>query len=300
MKQKRILSVQDISCFGKCSNTVALPVLSAAGIETVMLPTALLSTHTGGFTGNSFLDLTDEMRKILAHWQSADIRFDMLYTGYFGCCEQLSLVESAVDSLLVPGGMIMVDPVLGDRGKLYSIYDDAFVGAMRHFCRIAHIITPNVTEACLLADVPYEGDRYDRERMDTILDRLAVPGCTVVITGVRFGDDQIGVVCRDGKTDQCFTLGAPCSPAPMHGTGDLFASALAGYLLNGFALREALSRTVSFVSGCIRDTEDDLAAHWYGVRFEEQLAMIAGDAKNSRLRRLLEEIDDYAGTTEKE
>lgn len=283
MKQKRILSVQDISCFGKCSNTVALPILSAAGVETVILPTALLSTHTGGFTGFTFLDLTEEMRGILAHFERADIRFDMLYTGYFGSVEQLSLVADAKNTLLLAGGSVLVDPVLGDGGKLYSIYDNAFVCAMREFVRGADLITPNVTEACLLADVPYTSDRYDSERMEEILTRLSALGCgSAVITGVHFGESDIGVVYRDFRSGETFTLASARTDAPLHGTGDVFTSALAGYLLAGFDARAALTRTVSFIAECIEKTEGSLPAHWYGVKFEDSLYRITEDIRKKQ------------------
>lgn len=278
MKQKRILSVQDISCFGKCSNTVALPILSAAGVETAILPTALLSTHTGGFTGYTFLDLTEEMRGILAHFDRADIRFDMLYTGYFGSVEQLQIVADAKGAILREGGTVLVDPVLGDWGKLYSIYDDTFVCAMREFVREADLITPNVTEACLLADLPYTGDQYDNEKTEAILSRLADLGCRrAVITGVHFGEGEIGIVYRDFESGEKFTLASARTDTPLHGTGDVFTSALAGYLLAGFTPRTALTRTVSFIAECIEKTEKALPGHWYGVKFEDTLYRITED-----------------------
>ena len=281
MKQKRILSVQDISCFGKCANTVALPVISAGGAECAVLPTALLSTHTGGFEGYSFLDLTAEMHKVLAHWQAIGIQFDMLYTGYFGSVEQLTAVKDAAPALLRDGAITLVDPVLGDGGKLYSIYDSAFVDAMRDFVSGADIITPNMTEACLLADIPYAGDAYDDAAVKEIFSRLAgLHIGTVVITGVRFcaaDADEIGVVVMDYKTNKRMSLSSPRIDAPLHGTGDVFASALAVYLVNGFPLRDALTRTIAFVTDAIKMTSDDLDNHWYGVRFEESLHRIAED-----------------------
>ncbi len=276
MKQKRILSVQDVSCFGKCSNTVALPVCSAAGLETVMLPTALLSTHTGGFKGFTFLDMTEEMGKILRHWEAEDIRFDALYTGYFGSAEQLSLVTEYAARLLRPGALRLIDPVLGDGGKLYSIYDDAYVAAMRAFCAGADIITPNVTEACHLAGVPYCGEAYDKDALDGVMDGLHRLGVrSAVITGVRFGETEIGVLYRDFGTGETFTLSSVRSDMQLHGTGDVFASALAGMLLNGYAPKEALSRTIAFLAACIRDTEAAMPEHWYGLLFERRLGMLA-------------------------
>ena len=288
MKQKRLLSVQDISCFGKCANTVALPITSAGGAECIVLPTALLSTHTGGFTGYTFLDLTEEMQKILAHFRSLPLTVDMVYTGYFGSVEQLCTVKAEIPTLLRTEGILLVDPVLGDNGKLYSIYDAAFVAAMREYCRGADLITPNVTEACLLAGIPYECDAYDPARMDAIfaaLKELSVGAA--VITGVRFGEEEIGVAVMDYRAGKRMTLAAPRIDAPVHGTGDVFASALAVYLLNGFPLREALTRTISFVTAAIRDTKEDLGAHWYGVRFEDSLYLIADDCRKKRLETAL-------------
>jgi len=301
MKQKRILSVQDISCFGKCSSTVALPVLSAADVETVILPTALLSTHTGGFENFTFLDLTEEMGRILSHWKSLGMQFDMIYTGYFGSAEQLTLVEEYLTPLLSPGGTVLVDPVMGDRGQLYSIYDGAFVDAMRDFCRRADLITPNVTEACLLSGVPYAGDSYRPDYMEAILAGLGRVGCgAAAVTGVHFGEEQIGVVYRDFRRGERATLAAPRSDAPLHGTGDVFASALAAFLLGGFPVRQALARTVSFVSDCIRDTEDDLEGHWYGLKFEGRLSMITDGVREIRfaeaLRREREAEADELGS----
>ena len=298
MKQKRVLSVQDISCFGKCSSTVALPVLSAADVETVILPTALLSTHTGGFENFTFLDLTDEMHRIMTHWTSLGMRFDMVYTGYFGSAAQLSHVETFLDSLLLPGGTVLVDPVMGDRGQLYSIYDGAFVDAMGAFCRRADLITPNVTEACLLSGVPYGGDRYSVDYMEEIFAGLSRIGCgAAAVTGVHFGEDEIGVVYRNFRDGTKASLAAPRSDAPLHGTGDVFASALAAFLLGGFPIRQALARTVAFVSDCIRDTEDDLEGHWYGLKFEGRLSMITDGVRERRFaealrREKMEEADE--------
>ena len=275
MKQKRILSVQDISCFGKCSNTVALPILSAAGVETAILPTALLSTHTGGFTGFTFLDLTEEMRGILAHFDRADIRFDMLYTGYFGSVEQLRIVADAKSAILKAGGTTLVDPVLGDGGKLYSIYDDAFVCAMREFVSGADLITPNVTEACLLADLPYTGDLYDHEKMETILSRLAELGCrSAVITGVHFGENEIGIVYRNFESGEKFTLASARTDAPLHGTGDVFASVAVGAIASGMETDSALCLRVDFTSKAVEKTAKNENRRWYGIDFESCLSLL--------------------------
>lgn len=270
---KKVLSVQDISCHGQCSNTVILPLLAAGGLETVMLPTALLSTHTGGFTGYTFLDLTDEMEKILSHYRRLDLRFDILATGYIGSPHQVELVRRMAIPLLKSDALRVVDPVLGDNGRLYSIYTDAFVAAMRDLCAEADVITPNITEACLLADMPYRADG-DAAFYDALFAGLRALGPrTVILTGVRFGEEEIGVLgeedggrfsAKAAYVDRCF-----------HGTGDVFAGALIAHLARGRAASDAAERAVRFVSNCIADTLPVIDRHWYGLRFEGRLRELA-------------------------
>ena len=223
--QKRILSVHDISCLGKCSNTAALPILSAAGHECVILPTALLSTHTGGFVNNTFLDLTEEMKNILRHWETLHLRFDAVYTGYFGSAEQLTIVR---------------DPVLGDCGELYSIYDASYVECMREYCRGADVLTPNITEAALLANMPYQGDRYEENDIDALIDALfRLNAGRVVLTGVRFGTDEIGIVVAEKESGLRTHFATPYADTFFPGTGDTFASALCAKLVAGAEFAEA-------------------------------------------------------------
>ncbi len=274
--QKRILSVQDISCFGKCSNTVAMPILSAAGMEAVMLPTALLSTHTGGFTGFTFLDLTEEMERILSHFETVPVLFDMLYTGYFGSAEQLSIVKRHKSALLKEQALFVVDPVLGDNGKLYAIYDEAYVAAMRAFCQGADVITPNMTEACLLAGLPFCGNQYAPDAIAELLHRLHEIGAKqVLLTGVRFGDTEIGVVgsTQDGATP--FLVKSRYLDVHLHGTGDVLTSSLCAYLAKGLPFPEAAKGAIHFISACIDHTEKALPEHWYGLLFEPCLPMLA-------------------------
>ena len=183
---------------------------------------------------------------------------------------------------------MMVDPVMGDGGKLYPAYDGVFADAMRVFCGGADIVTPNVTEACLLSGVPYAGDGYSREYMEEILGGIRALHCaSAAITGVRFGEGEIGVVYEDFVSGARATVAAPRSDAPLHGTGDVFASALAGYLLAGFSPKKAVSHAVSFVSACIRDTEEEIGEHWYGVKFEGRLGMIADRVKEKQIADML-------------
>ncbi len=271
-KAKKILSVQDISCFGQCSNTVMLPVLSAAGLETVALPTALLSTHTGGFQNFTFLDLTEEMKKILAHFEALSIRFDYLCTGYFGSGEQIDILLDALPDIMAPGALRIIDPVLGDNGKLYSIYDGVYVATMRRLCTGADVITPNLTEACLLADLPCpETAKYDKEFLDTLFPRLHAFGVKkILLTGILFGEDSIGVVTSD-EEDHRITVAAPYYDGYIHGTGDTLAAAFIGFLSKGRDFEAAARYAVDFVAGCLADTLPIIDEHWYGLSFERSL-----------------------------
>lgn len=271
----KILSVQDISCYGQCSNTVMLPILSAAGLETVALPTALLSTHTGGFTGFTFLDMTAEMQKILSHFAELGLRFSYLCTGYFGSAEQIDILAKALPTLLLPDAPRIIDPVMGDHGKLYSIYDLDFVKSMRRMCAGADVITPNLTEACLLADLPFTDNHYEEGLLARLFERLHALGvCRVVITGVMFDDCTIGAVAHE-VDGEIFTTRAPYVDRRFHGTGDTFAAALIAHLANGFAFRSAVEGATRFVSACIADTVPVMDTHWYGLRFEGRLGEIA-------------------------
>ena len=265
--QKRILSVQDISCLGKCSSTAALPILSAAGHECVILPTALLSTHTGGFEHYTFLDLTEEMKKILAHWERMDIRFDAVQTGYFGSIEQMSIVRDYLQGKQL---LRFFDPVLGDHGALYSIYNDGFVDSMREFCRGADVITPNVTEACLLTGIPFRGHDYDKAVMEELIGRLfELDVRQVVITGVRFGTDEIGILAADRETGRTECFKTPYAHIFFPGTGDTFASALCGKLVAGTPFMEAAEAALTFTYRSIQDTiPTDIR---YGLCFEQEL-----------------------------
>ncbi len=267
----KALSVQDISCHGQCSNTVILPILSAAGVETVILPTALLSTHTGGFQGYTFLDLTEEMEKILIHFTGIGLTFDYLCTGYFGSAEQIGLLLRYLPGLQTSSCLRVVDPVMGDEGKLYSIYDHTYVKHMRRLCEGADVITPNLTEACLLADMPYVRGCLEPDFYQVLFARLHELGArNVLLTGVLFDEKTIGVLGHE-EGGGSFAVRSPYVARHFHGTGDVFTGSLVGYLSRGLSLQEAAGRAVSFVSACIADTVPVMDTHWYGLRFEGQL-----------------------------
>lgn len=276
MSYKRILTVQDISCVGQCSLTVALPILSACGLETAVLPTAVLSTHTTGFHGYTFRDLTRDMPAICAHWKQEGIAFDAFYTGYLGGSRQIAQVRQLLHTLGKPGCVRIVDPAMADNGALYPGFDAACVQAMTELCREADILLPNLTEACLLTGTPYDG-QMDKERINTLLDGLTALGAgTVVLTGVGDSPDTSGVVLRcNGQTRHYVhrRIDRIC-----HGTGDVFASAFTGALLRGRCAYDAARLAADFTLRCIELTADD-PAHWYGVKFElalpELMAMLA-------------------------
>lgn len=268
MGYKRALTIQDISCFGQCSLTVALPVISACGTETCVLPSAVLSTHTSGFKGYTCLDMTDEMKKILAHWAKLDIRFDAIYTGYLATAEQIDIVKGAFGTRLKDGGLKIVDPVMGDFGKLYPAFDMDFVGAMKELCSVADVILPNVTEACLLTGKQYKFS-YDEGYIDDLLDGLKALGAKkTVLTGVGYDDKTTGVVVYDGERKRYYKHAK--ENRSCHGTGDLFASAFTGSLLAGEDEYGAAKLAADFVVDCIKHTPND-GSHPYGVRFESCL-----------------------------
>ncbi|MBR5337013.1 MAG: pyridoxamine kinase [Lachnospiraceae bacterium] len=270
MTAKKIVSVQDISCYGQCSLTVAQPVLSAYGFETAILPSAILSTHTGGFTGFTVLDLTDEMPKIVDHWRKEKITFDAIYTGYIGDTRQFALIKDMRD-MLNPGGLLICDPAMADHGKLYVALNENIVAGMRELVRESDIIMPNITEACFLLDIPYN-ERPGREEIDRMLKGLADMGPeTVIITGVSFEEGRLGAVAytkKDGKTVEYFTTWMEKS---YHGTGDIFSSVLIANLLKGKSLYDCLKDACEFIVDCIKETMPD-ESHVYGVKFEQVLA----------------------------
>ena len=258
---KRMALLNDLSCFGKCSLSVAMPIISAYGVETVPLPTALLSTHTAsGFGPYVMRGMTEEMEAFAAHWKKLGIRFDGICTGFFASASQLSFAQRFLREFTTPSTLVVVDPVLGDNGALYGCFSEEYVQGMRALCKAAQLITPNRTEAALLAGCPMDTDEQD------ILAKLPVEN--VIITGVHRGE-EIGYCARlNGQYTEIFK---PRLSRPMHGTGDVFASALCGELMNGKPAAEALPRAADFCDRCVRATAARGEAHWYGLAFEDVL-----------------------------
>ena len=268
MSDPRILTIQDISCVGQCSLTVALPILSACGVETAILPSAVLSTHTAGFTGYTFRDLTEDMPKIAAHWQKEGIAFDAFYTGYLGSAQQIQYVEDIFHTLGRGRGLKIVDPAMADNGKLYPGFDHAFVEEMKKLCFGADIILPNITEACLVTDTPYQ-ETYDQAYVQGLLDALTARGAkTVVLTGVSYQEGRTGVVVYENGKQAYYEhrrISKGC-----HGTGDVYAAAFTGAMVRGLSTYDAARVAADYTVLCIEKTVGD-PDHWYGVKFEKAI-----------------------------
>lgn len=264
----KVLTIQDISCYGQCSTTVALPILSHYGHETVILPSAILSTHTCGFKDFTVLDLTDEMPKIIDHWIHERIKFDCIYTGYIGDKRQFDYILKCKEELLVPGGLFIVDPAMADNGKMYPGLSTEIIFGMRKLCSKADYIIPNITEGCFLTGNDYK-ETHDTEYVNKLLKDLFDLGCkNVILTGVQEDSDTIGAVAYDGIT-RTYNLEVK-EEKSYHGTGDIFSSIIVSDILNGKNLKDTLRHACKFIIEAIRKTVDD-DTHSYGVKYEEVL-----------------------------
>ena len=269
---KKLLTIQDISCVGQCSLTVALPIISACGIETAILPGALLSNHTAaGYSGWTFNDLTDEMPKILERWNKENITFDAFYTGYV-TKTQIPYIIDIMNKAAASGALRIVDPAMADNGKLYAGFDDSFPKTMATLCQGADYILPNLTEASFLLGIPYVGDDYDQAYIEKISRDLAkLDVKNVVITGVSFEKGKVGASVYHADTDTFEYYFNEKIDVAFHGTGDVFSSAFAGALMNGKSAIEAAKIAADFVVEAIKKTLDDKKDHWYGVKFEKAI-----------------------------
>ena len=278
---KRIVTVQDVSAVGKCSLTVALPIISAMGTECAVIPTAVLSTHTA-FRGFTFCDLTDQIKPICDHWAAQGITFDAIYTGYLGSFEQLELVSELIDRFGGKDCMTVIDPVMADNGALYAGFTPEFAAAMAKLCGKADVIVPNLTEACYMLDMPYpEGGVCPPEMAEEIVRRLSKLGARYsVLTGMSSEAGRLGILAYDSVSGEMYRYESEHLPVSFHGTGDIFSSALVGGLMNGIGLFSALDVAVDYTVQCIRVTMNDPDHNWYGVNFE---------AATADLLRLLEE-----------
>ena len=268
MAYKKILTIQDISCVGQCSLTVALPILSACGMETCILPSAVLSTHTAGFSGFTFRDLTDDMPAIQEHWKKENIKFKAIYTGYLGSIKQIGYVRDILKTMGTDDCVRIVDPAMADNGQLYSIFNQDYVEAMKVLCGEADILVPNITEACFLTDEEYK-ETYDEGYIYNLVEKLKALGAkTVVLTGVSYESGKTGVIVYENGKMEYYKHDKIAKGS--HGTGDIYASAFVGALMNDKSVYESAKIAADYTVKCIINTQGD-TDHWYGAKFETAL-----------------------------
>ena len=271
MNYKRVLTIQDISCVGQCSLTVALPIISACGIETSVLPSAVLSTHTAGFTGFTVRDLTDDMPGICAHWQKEGLTFDGIYTGYLGSATQIGYVKDIIAATAAEDCVVVIDPAMADNGKLYPAFDMEYVAEMRKLCAGAHYLLPNITEACFLTGTEFR-TQYDAAYIEGLVTGLKELGAkNVILTGVSYAEGRTGVLVHENGESRYYEH--PQIAEGIHGTGDIYASAFVGAKLRGKDAYEAAVIAADYVVECILESRKD-PDHTYGARFEPVLGKL--------------------------
>lgn len=268
----RVLAINDISCVGKCSLTVALPIISAAGVTCDILPTAILSTHTGGFQGYTFRDLSEDIPAVLSHWKSLGLIYDVIISGYLGSIDQIEMVKSVKRDFLKQDGLMVIDPVMGDNGILYAHFDQKFVEEMKGLCRIADIIVPNITEACFLTDTDYtfvgETDYLKiLEKLKALCPCPSVTGCDET---AQDGSAKSAVYYID-KTGEIKRYATEKIDGAFHGAGDVYASALVGALARGIDLNRSVQIAADFTKNSIRQTAADKTEARYGLNSESQM-----------------------------
>ena len=264
---KKILTIQDISCFGKCSLTIALPVISAMGVEAVILPTAVLSTHTM-FKNFTVKDLTDQLLPIANHWKSEGITFDAIYTGYLGSEEEIEITKQIFEMFRTDDTLVFIDPVMADNGKLYAAFDEHYAKLNAGLCAEADIIVPNITEACFMTGTEYR-EEYDEAYILGLLEKLAKLGAkTVVLTGVSLSPGKTGIYGLETQSGRTFTYQNDRVNANYHGTGDLFSSVVVGAAVQGIPLSEAFKIAADYTALTIAETVKNPDKPWYGVDFE--------------------------------
>ena len=274
---KKVLSVQDISCVGKCSLTVALPILSACGIECQILPTSLLSNHTA-FKSFTFLDLTDECQKIVNKFVENEFKFDCIYSGYLGSIKQIELMYDILNKFKQDVEYVVVDPAMADYGKLYPGFDNTFAKEMFNLCLKADIIIPNITVACIMLDVPYK-EKMNKEDVELLLSKFHAYNCKhVIITGVSFEDEKLGFAYMNeqGNIEYFFN---DFINAKYHGSGDIFASSFVGALMNKKSMFESAQIASYYVCESLKATLNDSNCNWYGLNFEETLPLLISKIK---------------------
>ena len=275
MSTPRVAAIHDLSGFGRCSLTVALPILSAMGVQCCPLPTAFLSTHTGGFEGFTFLDMTDEMPKVAAHWKTLDLGFQAIYSGFLGSERQIGIVENFIRDFRRENTVVVVDPVMGDHRDVYQTYTPAMCTGTARLAEMADVITPNLTEAALLLRVRYDERPTCEAGSREIVERLSLDGRrSVVLTGAVTAPELTGAACFDAVSGRTDLIQTQRVPREFHGTGDVFASVLTGALVQEETLPEAVRQAVEFVRACAQATARSGLPMREGVEFEPLLGLL--------------------------
>ena len=276
--QKRVLAINDISCMGKCSLTVALPIISSVGHECVILPTALLSTHTAqGFGDFVSFNMTDQMKRIAAHFERLDTRFDAIYSGYIVSPDQTDYIYELVNKLADNNTLVVIDPVLGDNGRLYRGFTEKNITAIKRLCSVADVITPNLTEASLLTGIKSDGVHMTKEGVESLLAALSgICKKKIVITGIEINDGELTTAVMDVERGETTLYTRPKISGSVHGSGDVFASALTALYLDGMTFDTAIEKALDFTLSAIADSAEDSDSRWYGVNFEKYLGKIKG------------------------
>ncbi|WP_407374756.1 pyridoxamine kinase [Methanobrevibacter sp.] len=266
----KILTIQDISCFGQCSITVALPVVSAFGIETAILPSAVLSTHTSGFTDFTVRDLTEDLPEIRKHWEKEGIDFDAIYTGFIASAEQLDYIKDIIDSRLKQDGIVFVDPAMADNGEFYSVFDQEFADRMGELCKLGDFILPNTTEACFILHRPWK-EKFTKEEMLEMARELSqFTKRYVILKGYENENHEMGMIVLDKVEDRVEIVYNEKVDYMSHGTGDVFASSFVGSVMVGKSPEAAAKIAGEFTKKAIEKTIGD-ETHTYGVKFEQAI-----------------------------
>ncbi len=264
----KILTIQDISCYGQCSITVALPVVSAFGIETAILPSAVLSTHTAGFTDFTVRDLTEDLPEIRKHWEKEGILFDAIYTGFIASIEQLDYIKDIIDSRLEPDGLVFVDPAMADHGEFYNGFDQEFADKMGELCKLGDYVLPNTTEACYILHKPWKEEFTKEEMLEMANELSEFTKRHVILKGDTHKEGQLGMIVLDKDEETCDIVFNDKVDYVSHGTGDVFASAFVGSIMNGKTPNQAAKIAGEFTKRAIEKTVGD-ETHTYGVKFEQ-------------------------------
>ena len=276
---KRILTIQDISCLGKCSLTVALPLISAMGTEAVILPTAILSTHTM-FKNFTVKDLSDQIEPIAAHWKSEGVTFDAIYTGYLGTEEEIETVKKLIEDFRTPDTLVFIDPAMGDNGRLYPAFNEAYAAKNATLCGIGDVIVPNITEAAFMTGAEYR-EKYDEAYVKDLLLRLTALGAkTAVLTGVSLSEGKTGVMGYESETGRFFSYQNDRIPTAYHGTGDIFSSVAVGGCMAGLPLDDAMKLAADYTARTIEVTMKNPKKPWYGVDFEAVIPWLVNELQD--------------------